>query len=139
MKNRISLFNPDTGFYARFRNGSYVHQNRRVKEERDKKEEEDEDLENLDLNPALAMSPWRDKIVVYTTTLGFVRKTKADCVLVKKILRCLMLKSEERDLLDRQFRHEFVNLFPGRAPPQVVICNQHIGECVFIRKRFIRN
>ena len=73
------------------------------------------------------MNPWHNKIVVYTTSLGFIRKTKADCVLVKKILRCLMLKSEERDLLDRQFRHEFINLFPGRSPPQVVICNQHIG------------
>ena len=69
----------------------------------------------------------KNKIIIYTTSLGFVRKTRSDCLLVKRILRCLMLKTEERDLLDQQFRKEYDELFKGLTPPQVMICNKHIG------------
>ena len=68
-----------------------------------------------------------NKIVVYTTSLGFVRKTKSDCLQVKKILRCLMLRAEERDIFDQQYRKEYDTRFKGLTPPQVIICNKHIG------------
>ncbi|KAJ2945217.1 hypothetical protein O0L34_g9288 [Tuta absoluta] len=38
------------------------------------------------------------KVVIYTTTMGIVRGTYQRCVLVKKILRNLLVKYEERDV-----------------------------------------
>lgn len=75
--------------------------------------------------------PYREKsnnkIILYTTSLGYIRKTKSECLQAKKIFRCLMLKTEERDIFDPQHRQEFVKLFKGLSPPQVVIQNKHIG------------
>lgn len=67
------------------------------------------------------------RIVIYTTSLHSVRKTKSDCLMVKRVLRCLMFKTEERDIIDQRYRKEFFELFKGLTPPQIIIRNKCIG------------
>lgn len=70
------------------------------------------------------------KVVVYTTTMGVVRETFQDCVLVKKILRNLMVKYEERDVfMSRETQTEIRERMGSDAiiVPQIFLEGQHIG------------
>jgi len=68
-----------------------------------------------------------DKVTIYTTSLGLIRKTKSDCLYVRKAFRNLMYKTEERDITDQLYRREYIKYFSGLLPPQVVINGKHIG------------
>jgi glutaredoxin domain-containing cysteine-rich protein 1 len=70
------------------------------------------------------------KVVVYTTTMGVVRQTYQDCVLVKKILGNLMVKYEERDVfMSRETQAEIRERMGSDViiVPQVFVEGQHIG------------
>jgi glutaredoxin domain-containing cysteine-rich protein 1 len=70
------------------------------------------------------------KVVVYTTTMGVVRETYQDCVLVKKILRNLMVKYDERDVFMSRDTQAEIRERMGCDTiivPQVFVEGQHIG------------
>lgn len=68
-----------------------------------------------------------NKIVIYTTSLNLLRKTKSQCSYAKTLLRCLMFKTEERDIVDQRFRKEYEYFFAGMPLPQIIIRHKHIG------------
>jgi glutaredoxin domain-containing cysteine-rich protein 1 len=77
------------------------------------------------------------KIVVYSTTMGIVRQTYQDCVLVKKILRNLMVKYEERDVfMSRETQAEIRERLGTDViiVPQVFVEGQHIGNAETFEK-----
>ncbi|XP_069696984.1 uncharacterized protein [Periplaneta americana] len=77
------------------------------------------------------------KVVVYTTTMGVVRDTYQDCVLVKKILRNLMVKYEERDVfMSRDTQTEIRERMGSDViiVPQVFVEGQHVGDAETIEK-----
>lgn len=67
------------------------------------------------------------KIIIYTTSLGIIRKTKADCLYLTTVFRSMMLKTEERDIVSQYYNDEFKRLFPGASLPQVVINSFPVG------------
>ena len=67
------------------------------------------------------------KIIIYTTSLGIVRKTRADCLYLTTVFRSMMLKTEERDIVSQYYNEEFKRLFPGASLPQVVINSFPVG------------
>lgn len=70
------------------------------------------------------------KVVVYTTTMGIVRQTHQDCLLVKKILRNLLVKYEERDVsMSRETQAEIRERLDTNViiVPQIFVEGQHIG------------
>ena len=67
------------------------------------------------------------KIIIYTTSLGIVRQTKADCLYLTTVFRSMMLKTEERDIVSQYYNEEFKRLFPGASLPQVVINSFPVG------------
>lgn len=70
------------------------------------------------------------KVVVYTTTMGIVRETYQKCVMVKKILRTLLIKYEERDVfMSSEFQDEIRDRMRSDhiLVPQVFVDGQHIG------------
>jgi glutaredoxin domain-containing cysteine-rich protein 1 len=70
------------------------------------------------------------KVVVYTTTMGVVRQPYQDCVLVKKILRNLLVKYEERDVfMSRETQAEIRERLGTDViiVPQLFVEGQHIG------------
>nr|CAD7426213.1 unnamed protein product [Timema monikensis] len=73
------------------------------------------------------------KVVLYSTTMGVVRKTYQDCVKVKKILRNMMVKYEERDVfMSREVQSEVRDRMNSDVilVPQMFVEGQHIGSCV---------
>lgn len=68
-----------------------------------------------------------DKVIIYYTSLGLIRKTKSDCLYVKNTFRNLLLKTEERDIVDARYRQEYRMFFSGLMPPQVIIGGKHVG------------
>ncbi|KAF9818228.1 hypothetical protein SFRURICE_003969 [Spodoptera frugiperda] len=72
------------------------------------------------------------KVVVYTTTMGIVRSTYQRCVLVKKILRNLLVKYEERDVfMSTEYQDEIRDRMRSDQilVPQLFLDGQHIGNC----------
>lgn len=70
------------------------------------------------------------KVVVYTTTMGIVRNTYQQCVLVKKILRNLLVKYEERDIfMSTEYQDEIRDRMRSDQilVPQMFVDGQHIG------------
>lgn len=70
------------------------------------------------------------KVVVYTTTMGIVRSTYQRCVLVKKILRNLLVKYEERDVfMSLEYQDEIRDRMNSDQIliPQLFVDGQHIG------------
>nr|CAD7258367.1 unnamed protein product [Timema shepardi] len=70
------------------------------------------------------------KVVLYSTTMGVVRKTYQDCVKVKKILRNMMVKYEERDVfMSREVQSEVRDRMNSDVilVPQMFVEGQHIG------------
>lgn len=76
--------------------------------------------------PSKSLFP-SDKVIIYYTSLGLIRKTKSDCLYVKNTFRNLLLKTEERDIVDARYRQEYRMFFSGLMPPQVIIGGKHIG------------
>lgn len=68
-----------------------------------------------------------NKIIIYTTSLGVVRQTRADCLYVIKAFRSLMLKTEERDIVTELYWYDYNEKFPDQQPPQVVINGFPVG------------
>lgn len=70
--------------------------------------------------------------------MGVVRETYQDCVLVKKILRNLMVKYEERDVfMSRETQTEIRERMGSDViiVPQVFVEGQHIGVSICNVKR----
>lgn len=70
------------------------------------------------------------KIVVYTTSMGVVRSTYTNCQTVKKILRTLMVKFEERDVfMSHAHQQEIRDRLQKEEidVPQVFVDGQYIG------------
>jgi glutaredoxin domain-containing cysteine-rich protein 1 len=66
--------------------------------------------------------------------MGVVRQTYQDCVLVKKILRNLMVKYEERDVfMSRETQAEIRERMCSDViiVPQVFVEGQHIGVSTY--------
>ncbi|CAH2013488.1 unnamed protein product [Acanthoscelides obtectus] len=77
------------------------------------------------------------KVVVYTTTMGVLRKTYAACAQVKRILRTLLIKYEERDVFMSIEYQQEVRERTGNERvivPQVFIDGQHIGDAETIER-----
>lgn len=77
------------------------------------------------------------KVVVYTTTMGIVRGTYQRCVLVKKILRNLMVKYEERDVfMSTEYQDEIRDRMKSEQilVPQLFVDGQHIGDADTVEK-----
>ncbi|XP_063227960.1 glutaredoxin domain-containing cysteine-rich protein CG31559-like [Bacillus rossius redtenbacheri] len=77
------------------------------------------------------------KVVLYTTTMGVVRRTHQDCVAVKKILRNLMVKYEERDVfMSREHQAELRDRLSCETVlvPQMFVEGQLVGDREAIEK-----
>ncbi|CAG4960938.1 unnamed protein product [Colias eurytheme] len=77
------------------------------------------------------------KVVVYTTTMGIVRSTYQRCVLVKKILRNLLIKFEERDVfMSMEYQDEIRDRMRSDQilVPQLFIDGHHIGDADTVEK-----
>ncbi|XP_045539414.1 glutaredoxin domain-containing cysteine-rich protein CG31559 [Papilio machaon] len=77
------------------------------------------------------------KVVVYTTTMGIVRSTYQRCVLVKKILRNLLVKYEERDVfMSTEYQDEIRDRMKSDQilVPQLFVDGQHIGDADTVEK-----
>ena len=101
---------------------------------KDEQEKPDKKLQNRSPNkaresrksPSKSLFP-SDKVIIYYTSLGLIRKTKSDCLYVKNTFRNLLLKTEERDIVDTRYRQEYRMFFSGLMPPQVIIGGKHVG------------
>lgn len=70
------------------------------------------------------------KVVVYTTSLGVLRNTFEDCMKVKKILRTLLIKFDEKDVfMSREYQDEIKERMrcDQVLVPQVFVSGQHVG------------
>ncbi|CAH2088040.1 unnamed protein product [Euphydryas editha] len=70
------------------------------------------------------------KVVLYTTTMGIVRSTYQRCLLVKKILRNLLVKYEERDVfMSMEYQDEIRDRMRSDQilVPQLFIDGQYVG------------
>lgn len=77
------------------------------------------------------------KVVLYTTTMGIVRSTYQRCLLVKKILRNLLVKYEERDVfMSMEYQDEIRDRMRSDQilVPQLFIDGQHIGDAETVEK-----
>lgn len=77
------------------------------------------------------------KVVIYTTTMGIVRATYQRCVLVKKILRNLLVKYEERDVfMSTEYQDEIRDRMKSDQilVPQLFIDGQHVGDADTVEK-----
>ncbi|CAK1542687.1 unnamed protein product [Leptosia nina] len=77
------------------------------------------------------------KVVVYTTTMGIVRSTYQRCVLVKKILRNLLVKFEERDVfMSMEYQDEIRDRMKSDQilVPQLFVDGYHIGDADTVEK-----
>ncbi|CAG9571698.1 unnamed protein product [Danaus chrysippus] len=77
------------------------------------------------------------KVVLYTTTMGIVRNTYQRCVLVKKILRNLLVKYEERDVfMSTEYQDEIRDRMRSEEilVPQLFIDGQHVGDAETVEK-----
>ncbi|XP_068623239.1 glutaredoxin domain-containing cysteine-rich protein CG31559-like [Battus philenor] len=77
------------------------------------------------------------KVVVYTTTMGIVRSTYQRCVLVKKILRNLLVKFEERDVfMSMEYQDEIRDRMKSDQilVPQLFVDGHHIGDADTVEK-----
>ncbi|XP_004922689.2 glutaredoxin domain-containing cysteine-rich protein CG31559 [Bombyx mori] len=77
------------------------------------------------------------KVVVYTTTMGIVRSTYQRCVLVKKILRNLLIKYDERDVfMSIEYQDEIRDRMRSEQilVPQLFVDGQHIGDAETVEK-----
>ncbi|XP_026751542.2 glutaredoxin domain-containing cysteine-rich protein CG31559-like [Galleria mellonella] len=77
------------------------------------------------------------KVVVYTTTMGIVRSTYQRCVLVKKILRNLLVKYEERDVfMSTEYQDEIRDRMRSEQilVPQLFVDGHHIGDADTVEK-----
>ncbi|XP_012557414.1 glutaredoxin domain-containing cysteine-rich protein CG31559 [Hydra vulgaris] len=75
----------------------------------------------------IGLSPEYKKVIIYTTSLGVIRKTKSECLYVRQVFRILMVKTEERDICCQENRKIFEKQFKGLTPPQVVIKGEYVG------------
>ncbi|XP_045778186.1 glutaredoxin domain-containing cysteine-rich protein CG31559-like [Maniola jurtina] len=77
------------------------------------------------------------KVVLYTTTMGVVRNTYQRCLLVKKILRNLLVKYEERDVfMSMEYQDEIRDRMKSDQilVPQLFIDGHHIGDAETVEK-----
>ncbi|TMW49959.1 hypothetical protein DOY81_004950, partial [Sarcophaga bullata] len=71
------------------------------------------------------------KVVLYTTSMGIIRDTYAKCSNVKKILRTLLVKFEERDVfMSVEYQQEIKERMHSDVikVPQLYVEGQHIGS-----------
>ncbi|KAL0829728.1 hypothetical protein ABMA28_003223 [Loxostege sticticalis] len=77
------------------------------------------------------------KVVLYTTTMGIVRSTYQRCVLVKKILRNLLVKYEERDVfMSVEYQDEVRDRMRSDQilVPQLFVDGQHVGDAETVER-----
>ncbi|XP_064074546.1 glutaredoxin domain-containing cysteine-rich protein CG31559-like [Vanessa tameamea] len=77
------------------------------------------------------------KVVLYATTMGIVRSTYQRCLLVKKILRNLLVKYEERDVfMSMEYQDEIRDRMKSDQilVPQLFIDGQHVGDADTVEK-----
>lgn len=77
------------------------------------------------------------KVVLYSTTMGIVRSTYQRCVLVKKILRNLLIKYEERDVfMSMEYQDEIRDRMKSDniLVPQLFIDGMLIGDADTVEK-----
>ncbi|XP_063537835.1 glutaredoxin domain-containing cysteine-rich protein CG31559-like [Cydia strobilella] len=77
------------------------------------------------------------KVVIYTTTMGIVRSTYQRCNLVKKILRNLLVKYEERDVfMSTEYQDEIRDRMKSDQIriPQLFVDGQHVGDADTVEK-----
>ena len=75
----------------------------------------------------IGLKPEFRKVIIYTTSLGVIRKTRSECLYVRQVFRILMVKTEERDICCLENRKLFEKQFKGLVPPQVIINGEHVG------------
>ncbi|XP_063622808.1 glutaredoxin domain-containing cysteine-rich protein CG31559-like [Cydia splendana] len=77
------------------------------------------------------------KVVIYTTTMGIVRSTYQRCNLVKKILRNLLIKYEERDVfMSTEYQDEIRDRMKSDQIriPQLFVDGQYVGDADTVEK-----
>ncbi|XP_078430739.1 glutaredoxin family protein [Wolffia australiana] len=68
------------------------------------------------------------EVVLYTTSLGGIRKTFEECNRVRVLLRGLRVEFEERDVaMHRAYREEMSAVAGGAAPPRLVVKGRVVG------------
>jgi len=76
--------------------------------------------------------------VLYVTSLGILRQTKARCDLVRKILKNLMVRYDERDVfMSREHFHELSDRLSGSdylALPKVFLHGQLLGDALTVER-----
>ncbi|XP_063706284.1 glutaredoxin domain-containing cysteine-rich protein CG31559 [Culicoides brevitarsis] len=71
------------------------------------------------------------KVIVYTTSMGIVRKTFTDCANVKKILKTLLVKYEERDIfMSNIYQQELRDRLQSDEiqVPQLFVDGEYVGN-----------
>ncbi|XP_073830111.1 uncharacterized protein [Musca autumnalis] len=77
------------------------------------------------------------KVVLYTTSMGIIRDTYAKCSNVKKILRTLLIKFEERDVfMSVEYQQEIKERMHSEIikVPQLFVEGQHIGDAETVER-----
>ncbi|KMZ08038.1 glutaredoxin domain-containing cysteine-rich protein CG12206 [Drosophila simulans] len=77
------------------------------------------------------------KVVLYTTSMGIIRDTYAKCANVKKILRTLLIKFEERDVfMSVEYQQEMRERMHDETirVPQLFVEGQHIGDADVVER-----
>lgn len=74
-------------------------------------------------------------MIVYTTSMGIVRKTFTDCANVKQILKTLLVKYEERDIfMSNIYQQELRDRLQCDEiqVPQLFVDGQYVGVSIII-------
>jgi len=77
------------------------------------------------------------RCVVYVTSIGIVRETKARCTAIRNIFRNMLIRYDERDVfMSREHLQELTHRLGGRAGalPQVFLHGQHLGDASTVER-----
>jgi len=77
------------------------------------------------------------RCVVYVTSIGIVRETKARCTAIRNIFRNMLIRYDERDVfMSRDHLQELTHRLGGRAGalPQVFLHGQHLGDASTVER-----
>jgi len=77
------------------------------------------------------------RCVVYVTSIGIVRETKARCTAIRNIFRNMLIRYDERDVfMSREHLQELTHRLGGRpgALPQIFLHGQHLGDASTVER-----
>ena len=90
---------------------------------------------NTDSLPFQPVDPDQGKVILYTTSLGLIRRTQGDCDYVRKIFHNLMVNVDERNVfMNPRLKKELEERLGGKVMtlPKVFINGELIGVHIYI-------